>query len=179
MIKENEVIKIGVFNKPHGIKGEISFTFTSDIFDRVDCAYVVCPIDGILVPFFVRSYRFRSHDRALVTLEDVTTAEKAAMFTNLEVFFPAKYFEDEEQEETLTWEMFEGFEVIDEVQGAIGTITEVDESTENTLFVIDYEGEELLLPAQEEFIRQVDVKNRQLRVAVPEGLLQLEEEEED
>ena len=37
MIKKDEVFKIGVFNKPHGVKGELSFTFTDDIFDRVDC----------------------------------------------------------------------------------------------------------------------------------------------
>ena len=29
MIKKDEVIKIGVFNKPHGVKGELSFTFIS------------------------------------------------------------------------------------------------------------------------------------------------------
>lgn len=31
MIKKDEVFKIGIFNKPHGVKGEISFTFTDDI----------------------------------------------------------------------------------------------------------------------------------------------------
>ena len=34
MIKRDELIKIGVFNKPHGIQGELAFTFTDDIFDR-------------------------------------------------------------------------------------------------------------------------------------------------
>ena len=42
MIKKDEVFKIGIFNKPHGVKGEISFTFTDDIFDRVECEYLVC-----------------------------------------------------------------------------------------------------------------------------------------
>ena len=36
MIKEEEVFKIGKINKPHGVKGEMSFTFTDDIFDRTD-----------------------------------------------------------------------------------------------------------------------------------------------
>ena len=47
MIKKDEVFKIGIFNKPHGVKGEISFTFTDDIFDRVECEYLVCLLDGI------------------------------------------------------------------------------------------------------------------------------------
>ena len=50
MIKKDEVFKIGIFNKPHGVKGEISFTFTDDIFDRVECEYLVCLLDGIFVP---------------------------------------------------------------------------------------------------------------------------------
>ena len=52
MIKKDEIFKIGIFNKPHGVKGEVSFTFTDDIFDRVDCEYLVCLLDGIFVPFF-------------------------------------------------------------------------------------------------------------------------------
>ena len=42
MIKREEVYKIGIFNKPHGIHGELQFTFTDDIFDRVEAEYVVC-----------------------------------------------------------------------------------------------------------------------------------------
>ena len=30
MIKKEEVYKIGLFNKPHGIHGELQFTFTHD-----------------------------------------------------------------------------------------------------------------------------------------------------
>ena len=53
MIKREEVYKIGIFNKPHGIHGELSFTFTDDIFDRVEAEYLICLLDGILVPFFL------------------------------------------------------------------------------------------------------------------------------
>ena len=71
MIKAEEVYKIGVFNKPHGIKGELQFTFTDDIFDRVDCDYLVCLLDGIYVPFFIEEYRFRSDTTALMKLEGI------------------------------------------------------------------------------------------------------------
>lgn len=179
MIKESEVIKIGLFNKPHGVKGELSFTFTNDIFDRAEINYIICSIDGILVPFFIEEYRFRSEQRALVKLEDVDSTEQAAMFTNHDVYFPIKYMESVEQDTPLTWNMFEGFEVIDEQHGAIGTIIAVNDATINTLFVVEYQDEELLLPAQEEFIRQVDIENCQLVVALPEGLLQLDHEFDD
>lgn len=172
MIKESEVFRIGIFNKPHGVKGELSFTFTDDIFDRVECEYLVCLLDGILVPFFIEAYRFRSDTTALVKLEGVDTAEKARMFTNVEVYFPKKYADEEEDTDDIpTWNFFVGFRVKDVNLGDLGEITAVDDSTMNVLFVLDKEGEEILLPAHEEFILELDKKKRLLTVDVPDGLL--------
>ena len=60
MIRRDEVYKIGRIVKPHGLKGEVSFSFSDDIFDRTDSEYLICDMDGILVPFFMEEYRFRS-----------------------------------------------------------------------------------------------------------------------
>jgi 16S rRNA processing protein RimM len=176
MIKREEVYKIGLFNKPHGIHGELSFTFTDDVFDRVECDYFICLLDGIFVPFFIEEYRFRSDSTALVKLEGIDTAEKGRMFTNVEVYFPVKYAEESSVDE-LVWDYFVGFQVIDKRHGDIGTVVEVDESTINTLFVLDKDGEELLIPAQEEFILNMDHKKKQMTVDLPEGLLSLEDVE--
>ena len=70
MIKKEDVYKIGKLGKPHGVKGEVSMMFTDDIFDRVEADYLICLIDGILVPFFLEEYRFRSDTTALVKLSD-------------------------------------------------------------------------------------------------------------
>ena len=177
MIKREDVYKIGVFNKPHGIHGELSFTFTDDIFDRVEAEYLICLLDGIFVPFFLEEYRFRSDSTALVKLEGVDTAERARMFTNVEVYFPAKHAEDAKPGE-LTWDFFVGFRVEEVNHGALGEVTEVDTATINTLFVVDHQGEELLIPAQEEFILNIDQKHKVITMDLPKGLLALDETEE-
>ena len=170
MIKKDEVYKIGVINKPHGVKGEVSFTFTDDIFDRVDCDYLILLMDGIFVPFFMEEYRFRSDNAALVKFEDIDTAEKARMFTNVEVYFPVKFAE--EQDEISSWNFFIGFEVNDVNHGNLGKIIDVDDATMNVLFIIEREdGEELMLPAHEEFILDIDRKKKTMKVDIPEGLL--------
>lgn len=170
MIRKEEVYKIGVINKPHGVKGEVSFTFTYDIFDRVDCDYLILLMDGILVPFFIEEYRFRSDNSALVKFEDIDTAEKARMFTNVEVFFPIKYVE--EQDEITSWNYFVGFTVDDVKHGTLGVISDVDDATMNVLFVIEKEdGSEMLLPAHEEFILDIDHKKKRVEVEIPDGLL--------
>ena len=144
MIKREDVYKIGVFNKPHGIHGELSFTFTDDIFDRVEAAYL-------------EEYRFRSDSTALVKLEGVDTAERARMFTNVEVYFPAKHVEDAGPGE-LTWDFFVGFRVEEVNHGALGEVT--------------------VIPAQEEFILNIDQKHKVITMDLPEGLLALDETEE-
>lgn len=172
MIRENEVYKIGVFNKPHGIHGELSFTFTDDIFDRVEAEYIVCRMDGILVPFFIEEYRFRSDTAALMKLEGVDTAERARMFTNVEVFFPKTHAERADLSE-LSWNYFIGFRLEEVRHGHLGEVTDIDNSTLNTLFIVDHRGEELLIPACEEFITDLDARHKVITLELPEGLLTL------
>jgi 16S rRNA processing protein RimM len=174
MIKREEVYRIGLFNKPHGINGELSFTFTDDVFDRVDCDYLVCLMDGIMVPFFIEEYRFRSDSTALVKLEGVDTAERARMFTNVEVYFPKALAESVKSDE-LTWDFFVGLKIVDVNHGSLGTISEVENSTINTLFVVETPaGGELLIPAQEDFIVDIDTKKGTVMVELPEGLVDMD-----
>ena len=170
MIKKEEVFKIGIINKPHGVKGEVSFTFTDDIFDRVeDCDYLVLLLDGILVPFFIEEYRFRSDNVALVKFEGIDSTEKARTLTNVEVYCPVKFMDD--QEEISSWNYFIGFRVEDVHHGCLGTVVDVDDATMNVLFVIENGDEEVLLPAHEEFILDIDRKKKILKVDIPDGLL--------
>ena len=66
MIREEDVFKIGILGKTHGVKGELNMVIDDDVFDRVDADYLVLKIDGIMVPFFIEEYRFRSDDHVLI-----------------------------------------------------------------------------------------------------------------
>ena len=178
MIKKEDIYKIGVLNKPHGVKGELQFTFTDDIFDRVEADYIICLMDGIPVPFYLEEYRFRSNTTALVKLEGIDTTEQARRFTNVEVYFPVKHAEESADAGELTWNYFVGFRMEEVHHGELGQITGVDTATVNVLFVVDHKGEELLVPAQEEFILGIDRTHRIITVSLPEGLLALDTAEE-
>lgn len=172
MIREDEVLKIGKFIKPHGIKGEITFAFDNDIFDRVDCPYLICSIDNIFVPFFIKSYRFKGRDTALVLLEDVESEIQAKRFNGLSVYFPRKYFDNNDEVE-LTLSYFFDFIVIDKQLGEIGIIKDIDESTINTLFLLKKKGsdDDIIIPASDDFITDIDSENKILYVELPVGLL--------
>ena len=94
------------------------------------------------------------------------------MFTNVDVYFPKKYADEEDESEDIpTWNYFIGFKVKDVKHGELGEIVAVDDSTMNVLFAIEKDGEELLLPAHEEFMVKLDKKKRLLTVEVPDGLI--------
>lgn len=170
MIKEQDVYKIGLIGKAHGVKGELSIQIDDDIFDRVDAEYLVLKLDGIFVPFFMEEYRFKSDSVALVKFEGVDTQERARELTGVEVYFPRELAEQDEETE-LSYAALVGYTLIDSYSGKpVGTIAYVDEQTINIMFELE-DGR--LIPASEELIVDVDQKNRTITLDIPEGILDL------
>ena len=170
MIKEQEVYKIGIIGKAHGVKGELSIQIDDDVFDRVDAEYLVLKLDGIFVPFFMEEYRFKSDSVALVKFEGVDTQERARELTGVEVYFPRELAEQDEEAE-LSYAALVGYTLIDNNSGnPVGTIAYVDEQTINIMFELE-DGR--LIPASEELIVDVDQKNRTITLDIPEGILEL------
>ena len=169
MIKEEEVYKIGKLGKTHGVKGEISFLFDDDVFDRVEADYLVLMVDGILVPFFIEEYRFKSDSNAIVKFEDIDIQERASGLTGCDVYFPRDLADGDE--DTMSWAEIVGFEIIDANTGkSAGRIASVDDTTINILFELE-DGR--LIPASEELITDVDKDNRTITIDIPDGLLEL------
>ncbi len=169
MIREEEVYQIGKLGKTHGVKGEISFLFDDDVFDRVDADYLILKIDGILVPFFIEEYRFKSDSNALMKFEGIDTQERARELTGTDVYFPRSLADSDDG--TLTWSVLVGFDIIDADSGrSVGRIASVDDSTLNILFCLD-DGR--LIPASEDLIIAIDQQARSLTMHIPAGLLEL------
>ncbi len=173
MIREEDVYKIGRLTKPHGVTGELCMTFTDDVFDRVQADYLFCSMDGILVPFFIEEYRFRSDDAVLMKLEGIDNERQARRMAGAEVFFP-KALAREASDSALSWTYFKGFEVVDVHRGRIGIVKAVDDTTLNVLFEVERpEGGCVLVPASAELIEDIDHDRSRVFMALPEGLLAL------
>jgi 16S rRNA processing protein RimM len=170
MIRREDVYPIGRLTRTHGLKGEINFQFTDDVWDRVEADYLICDVDGILVPFFMEEYRFKSDSVALVKFEGVDTQERARELTGVEVYFPRELAEQDENAE-LSYSALVGYTLIDDNSGKpVGTIAYVDEQTINIMFELE-DGR--LIPASEELIVNVDQQARTITLDIPEGILDL------
>lgn len=169
MIKQEEVYKIGRLGKSHGVRGEVSFLFDDDVFDRVDADYLILDIDGILVPFFIEEYRFRSDTTALMKFEGIDTQERARELTGCDVYFPRNLAASDD--DSISWSAIVGFDIIDaSTDKSVGRIASIDDSTLNILFCLEYGH---LIPASEDLITQIDQQARTITMHLPAGLLDL------
>lgn len=170
MIKEHDVYRIGRIGKPHGVHGELQVQIEDDIFDRTDADYLVLCIDGIMVPFFMEEYRFKSDEVALIKFCDIDTQERARELTGTEVYFPRKLADSDDNGE-LSYAQLVGFTLLDDsTEKEVGIIAHVDDNTVNLLFELT---DGTLIPAAEELITDVDAERRTIMVQLPEGILDL------
>ena len=161
MIRQDDVYKIGRLGKPHGIHGELSLQFSDDVFDRTDADYLILDVDGILVPFYIDEYRFRSNETALITFCDV---------------YSPRHLSDS-NEQNISWAELIGYALTDEITDRkIGIIRSVDDSTINILFEAeDEQGKNHLIPASTDLITGIDSQRKEIRINLPEGILDLNE----
>lgn len=170
MIRREDVYRIGKLGKAHGVKGELSMMIDDDTFDRVEAEYLILEMDGIMVPFFMEEYRFKTDDTVLVKFEDVDTQERARQLTGTEVFFPRALAQEDETGE-LSYAQLVGFTIIDAAdESEAGVIASVDEQTVNIMFELT-DGR--LIPAAEELIDGIDIEKKEITMIIPEGILDL------
>lgn len=176
MITRDELIAIGHYNKPHGVAGEISATLDVewDLLRELSC--LVSDIDGIYVPFFVNAVRPKSGDTVLLTIDGVGNEKDVARLVNRDIYALKREYRQESIDadaDGYPLDFFIGFELRDSDGSRVGNITDVDEQTENAIFIIDRDGTDLMVPATDDLIVEFDVDNKVMVMDLPEGLLDL------
>lgn len=176
MITRDELIVIGHYNKPHGVAGEISATLDVewDLLRELSC--LVSDIDGIYVPFFVNAIRPKSGDTVLLTIDGVGNEKDVARLVNRDIYALKREYRQESIDadaDGYPLDFFIGFELRDSDGSRVGNITDVDEQTENAIFIIDRDGTDLMVPATDDLIVEFDVDNKVMVMDLPEGLLDL------
>ena len=176
MITRDELIAIGHYNKPHGVAGELSATVDVELEVLRELSCLVSDIDGIFVPFFVNAIRPKSGDTVLLTIDGIENEKEAARLVNRDIYALKRDYRQESIDadaDGYPLDFFIGFELRDSDGSRVGEITDVDEQTENAIFVVDRDGSEIMVPATDDLIVEFDVDNKLMVMDLPEGLLDL------
>ncbi|MCO6479444.1 MAG: 16S rRNA processing protein RimM [Phaeodactylibacter sp.] len=167
-----EYLKIGRTGKAFGTEGALKFKVEEQFLDDFfDAAVIFIEQMGKPVPFFIEGL----HNDAplIIKLEEVDSRETALGLAGKDVFLRREDIADESLEQPFGLTALEGFRVIDQTAGEVGLIEEVLELPQQMVAVVQYQGREVLIPLTGQLILSVDAENREIEMALPEGLLEL------
>ena len=176
MITRDELIAIGHYNKPHGVSGEISATVDVDVDVLQGLSCLVSDIDGIFVPFFVNACRPKNSETVLLTIDGIGNEQEASRLVNRDIFALKRDYRNEseiEEADGYPLDFFIGFELRDSDNTVVGEIVDVDEQTENAVFIISRDSGEVMVPANDDLIVEFDLDNKLMVMDLPQGLLDL------
>jgi 16S rRNA processing protein RimM len=170
-MKIEDHFRIGSFAKTKGLKGELQFYVDYDDLDAINFNAVFVDIAGKLVPYFVSSVKYQGNG-AYFILEDVDTIEKAAKLLKKDVYLPNKLKPKKKKEEFGLTDL-KGFIAIDEKEGELGEILDVQELPQQYIASVHYQNKEILFPLNATTIKGIDMEGGEVYVDLPDGLLDI------
>lgn len=174
MITRSQIVEMGHFNKPHGVNGELSATVDCDLDVIKGFSCLISEIDGIFVPFFVESLRPKSTETVLLKIDGINNETDAALLVNKSIYVKKDEYEqlsDEYDDDAMPLDFFIDYTVVDE-GNVLGTIVDVDEETDNCLFVVKRsDGSEVMIPTSDDFINDIDTDKCVIDMSLPQGLI--------
>lgn len=179
MIKDGDILAIGSFLKPHGIKGEINLELNDEIdLDTLRC--IIIKIDGINVPFFINSVRQKGAFTRLVIIDGIDSEQEAKELCGQTVYalnidLPEDY-DDQDGDGRFYISDMVGFEVVLSDGSDVGKIVDYDDSTDNVLLIVQSAADEsrrIYIPIADEFVEDLRLDDRQLILNLPDGLISI------
>jgi len=170
-----DLVKIGHTKKTYGYQGALK-VFVEDHFldDFLEAEVVFLEIVGQKIPHFVK--QIENEHQLLLSFEDSDTKEAAKRLTNKPLFMRRGDLSDELEaplNELLILQQFIGFTIVDQKAGEVGVVEDIIEMPQQYFAVVQYKGNEALIPINDQFLIGADPEKQILDMDLPEGLLEL------
>ncbi|GAB1444890.1 MAG: 16S rRNA processing protein RimM [Cyclobacteriaceae bacterium] len=158
--------QVGYVIKRHGFKGDVKILLESSLPKNLESIFV--EIDNRLIPFFIEEIS-GLNDIAIVKLEDVNNSEQADRLSKCRLYLPNS---SKSKSDKLETNNLIGFTVCTDSE-ELGTITAINNHALNPLLVVSLQGKEFLIPISDYFIKEIDASEKRVKVALPEGFLDI------
>ena len=179
MFSEENSIKIGKIGKIFGSNGELTLRLYDTFPDEVDYKEpMFVYLNGLLVPLFIKSFIRKGVNKAVVMFEDIDSQYRAQEFIGMYIVAFSdggddSKNDDEDDDGELYFENFIGYKFADSTSEKTGVIIDFIDHDFNPLFVIDYNGEEHYVPANDEVIVEINVSDKKIDFALPDGVFDI------
>jgi 16S rRNA processing protein RimM len=162
-------LAVGKLRRPHGVHGEIIMDVLTDFPERLKPGKQLV-VGAHRIP--VQIHTVRGHDRAiLIAFTGYDTPEKAGEFRNQILYTTAANQPPLAEGEFYHHELI-GLQVVDDQDAPLGELREIMETGANDVYIVRLEnGAEILLPAIDEVILEINLEKKVMRVHVLPGLV--------
>ena len=169
-IKDEPVfVVIGKFRRPHGIRGEIVMTVLTDFPELIVPGQKVYAGERYH-PYGIHSVRPHGADM-LITLEGLPDRTAVEIFRNVMVYMKAEDMPDLPEGDFFLHQIV-GMEVITDQDQYLGRIKEILITGANDVYLIETaEGNEILIPAIDQVILEINQEEGKVLVHILPGLL--------
>ncbi len=168
-------VRIGFTQKAHGAQGEIKISVNENYLeDLVHSEVVFIPVQGKPLPFFVEG--LRETNAILLKLEGIDSPADATAVSSKELLLRKQDVQTGSaagSSSGLKYSYCEGFTCFDQKFGEIGMIAEVLEFPQQEMAVVQFQGNNIYIPLNEEFIQEIDKSSKLIKLSLPEGLLDI------
>ena len=164
-------LEIGQIVNTFGIKGMVKVKpFTDDIrrFDELKTVYV--EKNNNQTEYEIEEVKYHK-DMVLIKFKGIDKVEQAEMLRNSYLTVSRDSVEKLEEGRYYIVDLL-GLEVYTDEQALLGTLEDIFNTGSNDIYVVkDKQGKQILLPAIQDVIKQIDIENKKIIVHLLPGLI--------
>ncbi len=166
----DKCLLLGTISKTHGVRGELIIRITDPSYEPDEnWESLFLQIDGILVPFFISSLHAPKADEWFICFDDYDNKDSAQNLVGSPVWIQKDLMAEVKEE--IYMDELTGYAIINVRTGRQGLITDFMDIPGNPVFEVSFEGEKVLVPAQDDMIEEIDQENQKLIIRLPEGIM--------
>ncbi|MAY88809.1 MAG: 16S rRNA processing protein RimM [Pseudooceanicola sp.] len=172
-MRKEDCFYLGKIVRKFSFKGELLAKLETDEpeeYEEMESVFV--NFNDNLVPFFIESCQLHKSTLLRINFEDVDTEEDADDLIGVELYLPLDMLPKLSGNQ-FYYHQITGYTVEDVNYGTVGTIKSVNDNTAQALFVIENNGNEVLIPINDEFIEEVNHDKKLILLNTPEGLIDI------
>lgn len=167
--QSGDFLAVGRFRRAHGVRGDLLFTIITDFPERLKPGTVIYVGDE--KQEFKISRTKPHNDGIIFGFRNIKTPEEAKTFVGQYVFVSSADRPQLPEGEYYHHQII-GLTVIDEKHGELGKVSDILETGANDVYVIKTpENKEILFPALNSVILNIDLASGSIQVRLPEGLV--------
>jgi 16S rRNA processing protein RimM len=164
---------LGYVSRPHGVKGSLKLKVDTDFPEKyTKLKHITLKLNTKTQKFDVQKLSYTPPDEMIITVIQITDRNTAEQWKGAEVWISMDFLPKLSGKKFYFHELT-GFEVRDVQLGIIGDIVQFYETAAHPIIAVNHNGSEVLIPAVDEFITEINRDERYMTVSLPENWLDI------